>query len=126
MPVVFKTRLFVLFSGSMQIPRLGSLKVIAILLRLLQYPLVTYSRQRRLLGNIQKDIFGSLRHQVQNPEFLRFVPKAQTGTVIWTSHDSAIINSIAVKKGAEVGVMTDREVLDLFQTWSRQREHGTT
>ncbi len=47
-------------------------------------------------------------HQAQYPELLRFVPKGQTGTVIWTSRDGAIINSIVgVKQGVEVGAMTD-------------------
>jgi hypothetical protein len=70
---------------------------------------------------IQKDLFDFPRAQLQNPELLRFVPKSQTGTILWTSRDGAIINSIVgVKQGVEVGAITAREALDLFQTLSRQ------
>ena len=73
------------------------------------------------LGIFKRTYSALQQHQMQNPELLRFVPKAQTGTVIWTSRDGAIINSIVgVKQGVEVGAMTDPEALDLFQTLSGQ------
>jgi hypothetical protein len=73
------------------------------------------------LGIFKRTYSAFQEHQVQNPELLRFVPKSQTGTILWTSRDGAIINSIVgVKQGVEVGAITAREALDLFQTLSRQ------
>jgi hypothetical protein len=52
------------------------------------------------LGIFKRTYSAFQEHQVQNPELLRFVPKSQTGTIIWTSRDGAIINSIVgVKQG---------------------------
>jgi hypothetical protein len=55
-------------------------------------------------------------HQVQSPELLRFVPKSQSGTVIWTSRDGGILGSImGVNRGVEVGAMASQESWKLFQ-----------
>ncbi|CZR68366.1 uncharacterized protein PAC_18265 [Phialocephala subalpina] len=63
-------------------------------------------------------------HSLQNPKLLQFVPKAQTGTVIWTSRDGGILGSIVdIQRGVEVGAMTDREAWDLFQRLCG-RSHG--
>ncbi|KAF4616252.1 hypothetical protein G7Y89_g15154 [Cudoniella acicularis] len=61
---------------------------------------------------------------LQNPELLKFIPKAQSGTVIWTSRDGGILGSIVdIQRGVEVGAMTDREAWDLFQRLCG-RSHG--
>ena len=59
--------------------------------------------------------------QIQNTELLRFVPKSQRGTVIWTSRDGGILGSIiSVDRGVEVGAMTSQESWKLFQRLSGQ------
>ena len=58
-------------------------------------------------------------HPVQTLELLQFVPKTQTGTIIWTSRDGGILGSIVgVQRGVEVGAMTDQEARDLFRKLS--------
>ncbi|KAH7304625.1 hypothetical protein BKA65DRAFT_359589, partial [Rhexocercosporidium sp. MPI-PUGE-AT-0058] len=57
--------------------------------------------------------------QRQNPELLRFVPKSRTGTVLWTSHDGSILDSIiGTKQGIKVGSMTNHQSWKLFQLLS--------
>ncbi|KAF8856400.1 FabD/lysophospholipase-like protein [Acephala macrosclerotiorum] len=57
--------------------------------------------------------------QSQSPELLRFVPKNQSGTVIWTSRDGGILGSIVgVDQGVEVGAMTTQESWKMFQRLS--------
>lgn len=71
------------------------------------------------LGIFKNNCLAPEKHLQQNPKLLRFVPRAQTGTVIWTSGDGSIVNSIVnVRQGIEVGPMTNQEALDLFRTLS--------
>ncbi|KAI9674021.1 MAG: hypothetical protein M1829_003864 [Trizodia sp. TS-e1964] len=54
--------------------------------------------------------------ELKKPDLLQFVPKARTGSVIWTSRDGAILGSIVdLPRGVEVGAMSDQQACDLFQ-----------
>jgi hypothetical protein len=57
--------------------------------------------------------------QPRHPELLRFIPKASSGVVIWTSRDGGILGRLVdVGQGIEVGAMTDQESLKLFRKLS--------
>ncbi|KAH6665735.1 hypothetical protein B0J14DRAFT_428026, partial [Halenospora varia] len=67
----------------------------------------------------KRSFSGPREHEAHNLELLRFVPKAQTGTVIWTSRDGSILGSIVgVQQSVEVGPMSVLEAQDLFQRLS--------
>lgn len=71
------------------------------------------------LGLFQTSYAARQEPPEQNPELLRFVPKTKTGTVVWTSRDGGILDSIVgVRQGVEIGAMTSREASDLFQSLS--------
>ncbi|KAI9652351.1 MAG: hypothetical protein M1829_001664 [Trizodia sp. TS-e1964] len=56
---------------------------------------------------------------LQNPNLLQYLPKAPTGSIIWTSRDAAILgNIIDINRGVEVGPMSGHEALELFQELS--------
>jgi tetratricopeptide (TPR) repeat protein len=56
-----------------------------------------------------------------SPELHQYVPKSQTGTVIWISRDKGILgNLVKVNRGVEVGAMTMEESRQLFQQLSGQ------
>ncbi|KAM3086776.1 hypothetical protein ACMFMG_000899 [Clarireedia jacksonii] len=64
----------------------------------------------------KKPYSASEDHQLLGPELLRFVPKSQTGTVIWTSRDGGICGNIVdIQRGIEVTAMTIGQARDLFR-----------
>ncbi|KAI9668495.1 MAG: hypothetical protein M1829_005373 [Trizodia sp. TS-e1964] len=68
------------------------------------------------------EIFKSPYSDCQDPpqknlNLLQYVPKARTGTVIWTSRDGGILGSILDSfRGVEVGIMSGQEAFELFQS----------
>ncbi|PQE09028.1 Acyl transferase acyl hydrolase lysophospholipase protein [Rutstroemia sp. NJR-2017a BBW] len=71
----------------------------------------------------KKPYSASEDHQLLGPELLRFVPKSQTGTVIWTSRDGGICGNIVdVQRGIEVTVMTIEQARDLFRKLTGRSE----
>ncbi|KAI9675964.1 MAG: hypothetical protein M1829_003202, partial [Trizodia sp. TS-e1964] len=68
------------------------------------------------LGIFKSTYSSSQDPQLKKPELLEFVPKACTGSVIWTSRDGKILGSVVdSQQGVEVGAMSDQEACDLFQ-----------
>jgi Tetratricopeptide repeat len=60
---------------------------------------------------------SATREQLYTPELLRFVPRTQTETILWTSRDSSIVGRIVgVQRGIEVGSMTDQEAWELLSS----------
>jgi tetratricopeptide (TPR) repeat protein len=71
------------------------------------------------LGIFKKIYSASQSLQTQGPELLRFVPKSQGGTAIWTSRDGGILGSIIdIGRGIKVGAMSKPESWKLFQRLS--------
>jgi hypothetical protein len=71
----------------------------------------------------KKPYSASEDHQLLGPELLRFVPKSQTGTIIWTSRDGGICgNIIDIQRGIEVKAMTIEQARDLFQKLTGRSE----
>lgn len=53
-------------------------------------------------------------------ELLRFLPRGNTGTILWSSRDSSIVGSlVGYGQGIEVSGMSDAEAIDLLQKGSR-------
>ncbi|PQE33407.1 kinesin light chain protein [Rutstroemia sp. NJR-2017a WRK4] len=75
------------------------------------------------LAIFKKPYSASKDHQLLGPELLRFVPKSQTGTIIWTSRDGGICGNIVdVHRGIEVTAMTIEQARDLFRKLTGRSE----
>ncbi|TGO31373.1 hypothetical protein BPAE_0001g00010 [Botrytis paeoniae] len=61
--------------------------------------------------------------QAHDPKLLRFVPRSQTGTIIWTSRDRRICGTITDSwRGIEVKAMDNEQATNLFRNLSEISE----